>query len=137
MGSKQPNSHIKVINFVDHDEIWKQHVRKEIKAAKEWPDDYGFIVDNQKETEKKFIDLRENKANKQKVKLPADIVPRPNTPMETYLTTAESGKFPIQASKNVGWRSGKDDCALEIYGGYARRNGSLYMQLGWPIEGLE
>lgn len=129
---------IKVTNFVFDDDIWKGHVNKELRTTREFPDKWGFVTEHYKKLDK---DVKEacaktgEEIEATKAKVPQDCIVRLPTPRETDITVVKSPKRPLSDGKMIGWRSGQKDCNLEIYGEYARRNGSLYTQLGWPIEG--
>ena len=122
-------------NYVANDEIWKSHVHMEITASKKWPQTWGFMTQSYKELTQ---DLNQPKKDveKSKVQLPEQLRMRPITPIENYIKVGKSPPYPDTTTKEVGWRSTKRDCKLEIYGSYARGKGGLIRQLNWPREGI-
>lgn len=127
----------KVINFVHNDEIWKSHVSSEKQAAQKWPGEWGFITEHCENIEKQFIKSREKgPKNDEKLQLPKELRQSPCTPIEAYIKSGKSPKYPATTSGKIGWRSSQKEYNLEIYGRYCRANGSLYKQLGWPAEAV-
>ncbi|KAI6646472.1 hypothetical protein LOD99_12593 [Oopsacas minuta] len=51
LGSRQLVS--KGCNFVHNNEIWKDHVKKELALQKKWPDTWGFLSQGKEENNKK------------------------------------------------------------------------------------
>lgn len=47
-----------------------------------------------------------------------------------------SNPFPRTTAREVGWRSARKDCALELYGHWARGKGSILKQLKWPHDAV-
>lgn len=60
------------------------------------------------------------------LKLPRLQAPKQNT----------SNPFPMVSSREVGWRSGKRECRLEIYGRWGRPKYSIIKQLRWPNDAV-
>ena len=44
--------------------------------------------------------------------------------------------FPCVTSREVGWRSSRPECKLEVYGRWGRPKYSIYKQLKWPSDGV-
>ena len=122
-------------NYVANDEIWKSHVHMEINSAKKWPQTWGFMTQSYKDLAQDSVSPKDKK-DKPKVQLPEQLQMRPITPIEKYIKIGKSPPYPNTTTKEVGWRSTKPDCKLEIYGSYARGKGGLIKQLNWPREGI-
>ncbi len=60
------------------------------------------------------------------LKLPRLQAPKQNT----------SNPFPVVSSRQVGWRSGKRECRLEVYGRWGRPKYSIIKQLHWPNDAV-
>ncbi len=60
------------------------------------------------------------------LKLPRLQAPKQNT----------SNPFPVLSSGEVGWRSGKRECRLEVYGRWGRPKYSIIKQLRWPNDAV-
>jgi len=122
-------------NFVHQAEIWKKHCGKERKAVKKWPQNWMFIKDSCHELEDKFKEMREKDSqNIEKATLPSEMVPRPSTPIDTYIKIGETSRFPKTTSGQIGWRSGRPECNLEIYGRWTKPKQVIYKQFEWPLE---
>ena len=47
-----------------------------------------------------------------------------------------SNPFPMLTSKEIGWRSGRRECSLEVYGRWGRPKYSIINQLRWPNDAV-
>ena len=120
------NKNIKVKNFVFEDSIWRNHIAREEKTLKQWGKNWQFVKDNFDDHDKA---LEEHKM--QSGKLP--IKPKSQDKFESEVKPS----VPQTSRGLIGWRAGKPECNLEMFGTtWTRRNGSLYKQLEWPIEAI-
>ncbi|XP_038078916.1 uncharacterized protein C20orf85 homolog [Patiria miniata] len=122
------------LNFVANDQIWKDHIKYEIDAARRWPNDWGFLRTSYGDLVKDDFQKREIK----KIELPPPLTLPPITPISRYIKVLPSPKpYPTTSNSTIGWRSGHREHRLEKYGSYARPKGGLVKQLNWPAEGIE
>ncbi|XP_033117601.1 uncharacterized protein C20orf85-like [Anneissia japonica] len=120
-------------NFVANDQIWKDHIKYEIVAARKWPKEWGFLKTSYRDLVKDDFVKKETK----KIELPAALILPPITPISRYIKVYPSPMpFPRTTSSEVGWRSSCPEHSLEKYGGNARPKGGLVKQLKWPPEGI-
>merc|ERR1712224_104509 len=92
MGSSKMASKKTIGNFVAIDEIYKDHVRKEKHAQKNWEKNHGYIVEEIKNMEAKTNEQCEKTCHESdwKESLP--------------VTVGESPSFPRTSTGMIGWR---------------------------------
>ncbi len=55
----------------------------------------------------------------------------------TQLSVGKSNQtFPQTTSKVIGWRSSEEQCKLERYGRYTKKNQSFLKSMKWPMESI-
>lgn len=135
MAAAKQGRQIAGCNYVANDEIWKSHVHMEITAAKKWPQNWGFMTQSYKDLVGDSL-LSDKQDSKSKVQLPEHLRMQAITPIEKYIKIGKSPSYPETTTSEIGWRSSKPDCLLDIYGGQARGKGGLIKQLNWPHEGI-
>ena len=135
MAAAKQGQQVAGCNYVANDEIWKSHVHMEIVSTKKWPQNWGFMTQSYKELVGDSSKSNEQ-VNKPKLQLPEQLRMRPITPIESYIKIGKSPSFPKTTTSEIGWRSTKQDCLLDIYGIKARGKGGLIKQLNWPREGI-
>ncbi|KAI0217890.1 hypothetical protein LSAT2_030351 [Lamellibrachia satsuma] len=120
-------------NYVGEDQIWKDHVKQEIVAARKYPHNWAFMAT-------RYEDLVKDECPKTvrvPIVLPKNMQVQPVTPLEKYVTVYPSTKpVPKTTAAMVGWRSTDSKLKLERYGGYAKPKGGLIKQLNWPAEAI-
>ncbi|XP_064399085.1 ciliary microtubule inner protein 1-like [Halichondria panicea] len=109
-------------NQSHQDQIWKDYVCKEESIGKKWTDTWGFLRDEYSTLSRDLGQIRASEP----LKLPRLQAPKQNT----------SNPFPMVSSREVGWRSGKRECRLEIYGRWGRPKYSIIKQLRWPNDAV-
>eukprot|EP00112_Aurelia_sp_Birch-Aquarium-sp1_P004177 Seg1473.6 transcript_id=Seg1473.6/GoldUCD/mRNA.D3Y31 product="hypothetical protein" protein_id=Seg1473.6/GoldUCD/D3Y31 len=59
---------------------------------------------------------------------------------QNVLTQLSVGKpmqsFPKTTSKMIGWRSSEEQCKLERYGRYTKKQQTFLKSLNWPMESI-
>lgn len=118
-------------NFVATDKLWKDHVKIEKTAAKLYPERWG-------KTDNQYKDMLDEMRLLPKVDIamPSNMEFRRPTPIENYIHVAESTRFPKTVSGQIGWRSGKQSCDLEVYGRHSFPQGNIYKRFNWPLDAL-
>ncbi|CAF0981968.1 unnamed protein product [Brachionus calyciflorus] len=101
-------------SFVAKDNVWKVHVDKEHQSAKQWPDKWGYIIENDKNNSKQA-----KQSMTEPIKRINNFMPVPRT-----------------ASAWIGWKSTEETCKLEKYGPYTKARGSIIKSLKWPSEAV-
>ncbi|KAK3595503.1 hypothetical protein CHS0354_021602 [Potamilus streckersoni] len=138
-GAGAPKRLSKKMNFVQNDEIWKDHIRHEILSERlRWPNSWGYLV---REYQKLNCDLegkpyppsrptfsQHGKSRPAMVKLPA-IQPNTQSPRRRLST------YPKTTNREIGWKSSTGDKRLEIYGRYGPKSRGwvgILRLLHWP-----
>ena len=97
----------RVCNFVHNDEIWKDHVKRELDLQKKWPETWGFLAQGteEKNAKEKVLEKKEatdqDQDNKDSVqdskfeypKTDAQKIGYKVTELPTYQTEKKYGKF--------------------------------------------
>ena len=128
-------------NVVHCDEIWKDHVHHEHTAMKRWPETWGFLQNEYRSLNQTINNTRSNWLQQS---LQASPSSSGDEPEEFHLPPLVSPKqqqqssnpFPRTTAREVGWRSARKDCGLELYGRWARGKGSILKQLKWPHDAV-
>lgn len=102
----------KVCNFVHNDEIWKDHVKRELDMQKKWPDTWGFLSQGKEKKDKSMIEKKE----------PEELVLQTNYPQTDaqkigYMVT----NLPTYQAENM-------------YGKFAKGKYGIDKVLDWPPE---
>jgi len=113
------------------EEIFKDHVKKEKFAQKNWKKEHGYIMEEIHEMEEK---LKKIDAEKEKICRKSDEVkaaapkPKKHQPPPVPLTTSEM----------IGWRSTDPRYNLEKYKKSNKNHckGDIVAKLKWPREGI-
>jgi len=109
-------------------------VRREDGVAKRWDNTWGFLIGEYETLRKDVIQIRKSsrdtkplpQTHKPALKLPPLKAPKQDT----------KNPFPIVTSREVGWRSGKLEYKLEVYGRWGRPKYSIEKQLKWPFDSI-
>lgn len=113
-------------NFVAIDEIHKDHVKKEQVAHKNWQKNHGYMIDEIYKTDEELqncgVSVREEEPD-WKEKLPVQV--------------GKSPPMPLTSSGQIGLRSTKKDCLLDIYDndGTNFKKSDILKRFKWPREG--
>ncbi|CAH1262343.1 ciliary microtubule inner protein 1-like [Branchiostoma lanceolatum] len=144
----------KDVNFVHSDEIWKDHVRHELRALLHWPDKWGFLKTEYNKVYDRMAGIHVTKtptlspvmANYTKLP-PISAATKPGSPQRKKSPKERlpslrppTPTFPKTTAGLIGWKSARPDCQLEIYGRYApnaRGQKGIIKMLGWPLQGLD
>ena len=112
LGSRQLVS--KGCNFVHNDEIWKDHVKRELDLQKKWPDTWGFLAQGTEE------DLTKE-----------DLLAR----SETESADAK-GNYPQTDAQKIGYKVTELPTyqAENKYGKFAKGKYGIDKVLDWPSE---
>ena len=118
-------------NLVAHDKLWKDHINSEVSAAKLYPQRWGNTAQLYEDMLKEVHLLP-----KVEIDLPSRLQPTTITPPENYIKVTKATTFPKTTSGQIGWRSGKQNCNLEIYGPYAKPKKNIYKTFNWPLDAI-
>ncbi|CBY12713.1 unnamed protein product [Oikopleura dioica] len=114
------------------DDIYKDHVNKEIYTQKNWKGKHGYILKEVHEMETKLQECHDDKEaisgkiEDWKEKLPV-AKPGPSPPV------------PQTTTGQIGWRSADPKNNLEVFRKFEtneHRKGDIVSKLNWPREGL-
>jgi hypothetical protein len=110
-------------NQVQQEQIWKDYVHHEDVAAKRWLTTWGFLCDEYSKMTSDIKATRQGKAPA--LKLP---------PVSTGSARVSNVPFvPQTTTQEIGWRSTRRDCNLEIYGRWGRPKRSILNHFNWTI----
>ncbi|XP_061166236.1 ciliary microtubule inner protein 1-like [Saccostrea echinata] len=123
-------------NFVHNDQIWKDHIGHEITSQrKKWPERWGYLVQEYKILNRQLMgqDVRP-KSSKGSGSSTTGLKLPPIHPSQ------HPKGFPVTTSQQIGWKSARKECQLEIYGRYgpgpkSRGQNGILKLLKWPQEG--
>ncbi|XP_065661216.1 ciliary microtubule inner protein 1 isoform X2 [Hydra vulgaris] len=102
----------KSLNAVHNDEIWKDHISREIVAQKHWPEKWGYVLDIYKEIQAQADNKEDHLKNNN----------RENT-------------FPKTNAQMIGWKSALNK--LNQYGISeirAKGKSDIFKTFDWPQE---
>ncbi|XP_077316710.1 ciliary microtubule inner protein 1 [Lithobates pipiens] len=132
MAASAPHSQAKEDSFVAQDMIWKAHVKKEVEAAKKWPEEWGFlttpfteVTDEEKGTTRETA-IRRSRTSAGPV----------HHPVENLIKVDPSPPVPQTTQGLVGWRSTVPALQLERYGKTKHPKGDFCKRMNWPAEGI-
>lgn len=122
-------------NFCHIDQIWKDHVQKESSVAKKWGHTWGFLKEEYTTLNDDIGVIRQRRGSKlpklaSKTETPLKLPPLKAPKQDT------SNPFPKVTSREIGWRSGRPECKLEIYGRWGRPKCTITKLLKWPSDGV-
>lgn len=125
-------------NYVADDKIWKDHINLEHSAAKRWPENWGFLSTLSQEFAGESQGSREDPAAmKVKNRREALKLPPIDQKMLTQLSVGKSTQpYPKTTSRMVGWRSSEEQCKLEKYGRYTKKQQTFLKSMKWPLESI-
>lgn len=107
----------KSLNVVHNDEIWKDHINRELIAQKHWPQKWGFLSDIYKELRS---EEKPNSTNDDTKKSEPKI---------------RKSKFPATDSNMIGWKSAlTKQNPYGIPEGRARGRCDILRTFNWPQE---
>ena len=106
----------KSLNVVHNDEIWKDHINRELLGQKHWPQKWGFLSDIYKELQ------------------PAPVLDKDDN-KEQGTSKVNNRKFPATDSQMIGWKSAlSTQNAYGIPEGRAKGKCDLLRTFNWPAE---
>uniref|UniRef100_A0A7M6DMM5 Uncharacterized protein n=1 Tax=Clytia hemisphaerica TaxID=252671 RepID=A0A7M6DMM5_9CNID len=109
----------KSLNVVHSDEIWKDHIGRELLAQRNWPQKWGFLSDIYKELEQETKE--DSTSHNHKIKTPKE-------------ETKKS--YPRTDAQMIGWKSAV--ARRNPYGvpeAHARGKCDILKTFEWPQEG--
>ncbi|KAJ7998825.1 hypothetical protein DPEC_G00208990 [Dallia pectoralis] len=130
MATPKPPGPDKEYSFVNQDEIWKIHVKKELESAKVWPNKWGFLAESYKETQEASHKLRDAV----KLELPPHLKIRPPTLPEKYIQVGPSPPVPQTTQGLIGWHSTVPGLQLDCYGKVQYGRKSFLKEMGWAFD---
>ncbi|XP_013407845.1 uncharacterized protein C20orf85 [Lingula anatina] len=134
----------KHVHFVHNDEIWKDHVHREMQSfIKKWPESWGFLKTEYTRMNRILVGKRGTPSptpptsdRSLLLQKPQKLLRLPPIQGANLLKGIKPG-FPVTTAQEVGWKSTKKDCLLEKYGRHARGQTGIRKLFNWPREGLE
>jgi len=150
-----------ICNYVHDAEIWKDHVKTEHIASKNWSGRWGYTTDiynglhknltgqdkfeekniyKEMKLQRSNIDQAHKRQRKEtrlppiSASLPPSITVRADQIKKERSKTTSTRRFPKTTQDEIGWLA-KNHSTVS-YGSTTRTRGkwTLYKQLGWPIE---
>ncbi|XP_074630242.1 ciliary microtubule inner protein 1-like [Acropora palmata] len=125
----------KACNFVHIDEIWKDHIRRELLSQRRWPEKWGFLAYEyqqlQQETLKIGLDPEFGMFEEKKEELTS------TEGVEEKLHTTNDTKkkiFPGTSSQMIGWR--REALQRNEVERHARGKQDIVKLFKWPREGV-
>ncbi|EDO34523.1 predicted protein [Nematostella vectensis] len=126
------------LNFVHQDQIWKDHIGHEHGAAKHWPENWGFLIEQYKQLANEDNNIENGEAavrvkqRRENLKLPPI-----DSSVASQLSVGRSkARYPSTTASEIGWRSSQRQCNLERYGRYTKQKSSFLGQMKWPPEAI-
>jgi len=109
----------KSLNVCHNDEIWKDHISRELLTQKHWPQKWGFLSDIYKELQTKDASNDSEQSNTS----------------DNQQQIEEKKKFPESHSRMIGWKSAlTKKNAYGISEASARGKCDILRTFDWPQE---
>ncbi|XP_060581932.1 ciliary microtubule inner protein 1-like [Ruditapes philippinarum] len=121
----------KILNMVQSDEIWKDHVRRENVTARQiWPETWGYLVYEYKMLNCKLAGdppLSRPQSNQTPETLKLPVIPK------------KRAGFPSTTSQGIGWTSAKNTLRTQMvtsFGEQKRGKCSIQRRFKWPHDAV-
>ncbi|KAM7439740.1 hypothetical protein ABFA07_010929 [Porites harrisoni] len=128
---------VKACNFVHNDEIWKDHVNRELLSQRRWPDKWGFLASEYRKLQQQTLRIGQEGLELQQEK---NIDREPTEDSEEKgkttkrVTRDEKVTFPETTSQMIGWKP-KILQRNEVER-HARGKQDIVKLFKWPREGV-